>query len=201
MEGEAVRGFFVRFRGLVVVLVLLVLGASGAAFLFENRREEMFERSGDAVYFALKGTGEEGIKSLEEVSRDEGAGAHLAKFRLAHSYVKDKKDVAAARDMYAELAAVKGLARELRELAEYLSVVLSMSLGETGPELESRLMHLASSKDGVYKSSAKEALVVLQLRRKDVNYAVSIMREILGDTASSPEVKSSVESLLRVYGD
>ncbi|ACZ49436.1 hypothetical protein ACIS_00923 [Anaplasma centrale str. Israel] len=201
MEGEAVRGFFVRFRGLVVVLVLLVLGASGAAFMFENRREEMLERGGDAMYFALKGAGEEGIKSLEEVSHGKGAGAHLAKFRLAHSYVKDKKDVAAARDMYAKLAAVKGLSRELRELAEYLSVVLSVSLGETGDELESRLMRLASSKDGVYKSSAKEALVVLQLRRNNVNAAVGIMREVLGDTASSPEVRRTAENLLRVYSD
>ncbi|MCU7611404.1 hypothetical protein [Anaplasma capra] len=200
MELKAVRGFFLRFKGAVIALVLLMLGASGAVFFLENRREAMSEQEGDAMYFALKGTGDEGIKGLERLSSGKGTSAHLAKFRLAHAYVKERQDVSAARDVYEKLATDKSLVRELRELAEYMSVVLSISLGETGAELENRIVRLASSKDGVYKSSAKEALILLKLKSKDVDAAVGVMREILGDASSSPEVRSNAESLLRVYG-
>ncbi|MGN7661330.1 MAG: hypothetical protein ACTJLK_01770 [Anaplasma sp.] len=202
MDGEDIKDFFVRFRGIIATLVVLVLCSSTAVFLFETRSENILKQEGDAMYRALKSISEEGIaKDFASIANGKGISARLAKFRLAESYVL-KKDVPAAQRIYTELAQDSGLARELRELAEYMSVVLSVGSGEGEADaLESKLIKLASSKEGAYKSSAKETLVVLKLRNNDVDSAVRIMREILGDTSSNPDVRRNIESLLRVYSN
>ncbi|MGN7678556.1 MAG: hypothetical protein ACTJLL_02230 [Anaplasma sp.] len=202
MDGEDIKDFFVRFRGTIATLVLLVLCSSTAVFLFETRSENILKQEGDAMYKALKRVSEEGVtKDFTNIADGKGISARLAKFKLAESYML-KKDVPAARKIYAELAQDSGLVQELRELAEYLSVVLSVGSGEGEvATLEDKLIKLASSKEGAYKSSAKETLVVLKLKNNDVDSAVKIMREILGDASSNPDVRRNIESLLRVYGN
>ncbi|MFV9838850.1 MAG: hypothetical protein AB8U44_02380 [Aaplasma endosymbiont of Hyalomma asiaticum] len=201
MDGEGVRRFFVRFRWIIIVVVLVALCASGVAFFLDSSNEKRLISEGDEIYAAMQYGDERLIQRLEKVSSDaKGIAASAAKFKLAAQYAKNK-NVIVAKELYNEIASNKKLPRELQELAEYLGVVLLMGEGDQSEELEERLLRLASSRESIYRSSAKEALVMMKLEKKDIDSAVLIMKEIIGDPKTNEVVRKNIEGLFRVYGN
>ena len=201
MDGEGLRRFFVRFRWVIIIAVLVALCASGVAFFLDSSNEKRLVSEGDEIYAAMQHGDERLIQKLEKVSSDaKGIAASAAKFKLAAQYAKNK-NVVVAKELYNEIASDKRLPRELQELAEYLGVVLLMGDGEQNEELEGRLLRLASSRESIYRSSAKEALVMMKLEKKDVDSAVLIMKEIIGDPKTNEVVRKNIEGLYRVYGN
>ena len=199
MDGEGVRRFFVRFRWLIVVTVFVALGASGMVFFLDSNKEKRLISEGDEIYAAMQHVDERLIQKLEKVSSDaKGIAGNAAKFKLAAQYAKNK-NVSVAKELYSEIAHDKNLPRELRELAEYLGIVLLLGEGDFGEELEERLVRLASSRVSVYRSSAKEALVMMKLRKDDIDSAVLIMKEIIGDPKTNEVVRKNIEGLYRAY--
>lgn len=201
MSMERISEFFVRYRVAVIAVVFLSVAASGVAFWFDNHNKQALVLSGDSIYSALQHGDSPIIPGLKKVIEEsKGVAVNLAEFRLAMQYVKDK-DLAAARKLYFSLAEDKRLSRELRELAEYFGAIVALSEGDLGEDIEQRLIRLATSKGAVYKSSAKEALIFMKLKKDDISGAVLIMKEVLGDPMANSEIKRNVESLIRVYGN
>ncbi|UQD54551.1 hypothetical protein [Anaplasma phagocytophilum] len=201
MSREEIGQFFVRFKGAIMGVVLLALCASGIAFFLDNRSEKQRIKDGDAIYDVLRrndGSVEQRLAEVSDTSK--GIVARLAKFKLAAGHVRSGS-VVSAKELYYDLAADTGLTRELRELAEYFAIVLSLDGEDIDDALEERLVRLASGKDSIYRSSAKEALIVSKLRKNDVDAAVLVMKEVLGDPALNMEIRRNVEGLLRVYGN
>ncbi|CEG20476.1 hypothetical protein ANAPC1_00642 [Anaplasma phagocytophilum] len=200
MSREEIGQFFVRFKGAIMGVVLLALCASGIAFFLDSRSEKQRIKDGDAIYDVLRRNDGSVKQRLAEVSdTSKGIVARLAKFKLAAGHVRSGS-VVSAKELYYDLAADTGLTRELRELAEYFAIVLSLDGEDIDEALEERLVRLASGKDSIYRSSAKEALIVSKLRKNDVDAAVLVMKEVLGDPALNMEIRRNVEGLLRVYG-
>ncbi|WP_249548919.1 hypothetical protein [Anaplasma phagocytophilum] len=200
MSREEIGQFFVRFKGAIMGVVLLALCASGIAFFLDSRSEKQRIQDGDAIYDVLRrndGSVEQRLTEVSDTSK--GIIARLAKFKLAAGHVRSGS-VVSARELYYDLAVDTGLTRELRELAEYFAIVLSLDGEDLDEALEERLVRLASGRDSIYRSSAKEALIVLKLRKNDVDAAVLVMKEVLGDPALNMEIRRNVEGLLRVYG-
>ncbi|MDD9362207.1 MAG: hypothetical protein PV344_04695, partial [Anaplasma sp.] len=132
-------------------------------------------QDGDAIYDVLRrndGSVEQRLTEVSDTSK--GIIARLAKLKLAAGHVRSGS-VVSARELYYDLAVDTGLTRELRELAEYFAIVLSLDGEDLDEALEERLVRLASGRDSIYRSSAKEALIVLKLRKNDVDAAVLVM--------------------------
>ncbi|WP_271758647.1 hypothetical protein [Candidatus Anaplasma sp. TIGMIC] len=199
MDRGTIGQVLVRYRGVVIAVVLLSLCASGIAFVLEGKREKQRLEEGDAMYDALQGDYRQVVQKLGDLSGEaKGIMARMAQFRLAAHHVRGG-DVSSARSLYKNLAQDMSLGREFRELAEYLGIILAVGEGDLSQELEDRLYKLISGKDSVYRSSAREALVFIKIKKGQVEEAGKIAKEALADPLTNAEVKRSVENLSRVH--
>ena len=182
----------------IVVLVLLLVFAGTFSWL-SNRHEEKSQQVGDMMYDALINeiSNDEMIKILNDVANIKGCSyQYLAKFKLASLYSEDQMDKAQA--IYADLAADKNLIPELRELAEYLQVVMLLK-SDNMSLLKDKIQELLSGKSDVYKSSIKELIAVSMIKDNDINNAIGIIKEIVSSSDSEPTVYKNAIDLLQIY--
>ena len=182
----------------IVVLVLLLVFAGTFSWL-NNRNQKKSEQVGDMMYVALMGevSNDEMIKVLSDVAKINGCSyQYLAKFKLASIYSEDQVDK--AESIYADLAADKNLIPELRELAEYLQIVMLLK-GDNVDLLRKKVQQLLSERSDVYKSSIKELIAVSMIKDNDINNAIAIIKEIVSTSDSEAIVYKNAMDLLQIY--
>ncbi|ABD45272.1 conserved hypothetical protein [Ehrlichia chaffeensis str. Arkansas] len=181
-----------------IIVVLLVVFAGMVSWV-NNRHEKLSQRMGDMMYDALMGevSEHEMIKILNDVAKVDGSNyQYLAKFKLAGMY--GENEVAKAQSIYADLAADKRLMPELRELAEYLEIIALLK-GEDLDLLKSKVQKFLSTKSEVYKSSIKEAIAVYMLKNNNIDGAIEVIKEIVGNADSELMVYKHAMDLLQIY--
>ncbi|MGN7619060.1 MAG: hypothetical protein ACTJLM_04140 [Ehrlichia sp.] len=192
-------GTITRFKWAAVVILVLLLMCAGTFSWLNNRSEKKSHQVGDMMYDALinEVSSDEMIRILNDVASIGGCNyQYLAKFKLASLYSEDQVDK--AQSVYADLAADKSLVPELRELAEYLQVVMLLK-GDDLDLLKNKVQQLLSEKSNVYKSSIRELIAASMIKNGDINDAVGMIKEIVSSFDTDPVVYKNSMDLLQIY--
>ncbi|WDM85609.1 hypothetical protein K6025_02010 [Ehrlichia sp. JZT12] len=188
-----------KLKWVSVITLALLLVFAGAFSWLSKRHDEKSQQVSDMIYDALinEVSDDSVVKILNDVANIKGCNyQYLAKFKLASIYSQDQVDKAQA--IYADLASDKNLIPELRELAEYLQVVMLLK-GDDMNLLESKIQELLSRRLDVYKSSIKELIAVSMIKNGDINSAIGIIKEIVSASDSEPTVYKNAIDLLQIY--
>ncbi|AHX04664.1 hypothetical protein [Ehrlichia japonica] len=188
-----------KLKWMCCAVVVFLIVFAGMVSWVDNRHDKISQHMGDMMYDALIGeiSNDEMMKILNDVAKVDGSSyQYLAKFKLAGMYGEDQ--VEKAQLIYADLAADKKLIPELRELAEYLEIITLLK-GENLDLLKSKIQKFVSNKSEVYKSSIKEAIAVSMLKNGDIDGAIGVIKEIVGDVNSESMVYKHAMDLLQIY--
>jgi hypothetical protein len=200
---ERYAGVWKKYSTLIVIVAVLIVGATAGAVIWRDHQRETREQDGDryaaAAALAHDGKTDDALAAFRAIAQD-GTEGYRTLARLQEAALLAKKgDVKGAVAVYDALAADDDAEKSFRDLAVMLGALASVDTGDPAA-LTNRLKPL-TVEGNPWRYSALELSALLAERSGDKKAARDIYTRLADDAEAPGGIRARARQMLGVLGE